>query len=194
MDVEGDALLLILAHDLMEDLAMCVQLAFLLVYELPREEALWSTCAIVLSSLIRQRLSNKSPFALEKQLRKASSFECLDQLILLEEGLVDEGVEVLAQEPSVRLLGDLTDDARQLGGAGFLITRKHVLDLGLRSLIVDDLSDGGDLVEDEANAFPVRFWIRFPWALLRRSGEERGMVSRHGSVHHPRVARGIRIS
>ena len=64
----------------------------------------------------------------------------------MEEGLVDEGVEVLAQEPSIGLLRDLADNVGQLGWTSGLVTRERVLDLGLRSLIVDDLRDGGDLV------------------------------------------------
>ena len=53
VDVEGDSLLLVLAHDLVEDRPVRVKLALLLVDELSGEEALRPTRAIVLSGLSR---------------------------------------------------------------------------------------------------------------------------------------------
>jgi len=94
-------LLLVLLHNLTEDGSVCDELSFLVCDELLGEKAAWSAASLLLA--VGERLSYYRPFSLIELEWHSCLVQRFYELILLEEWLINEGVKVLAFEPSVRI-------------------------------------------------------------------------------------------
>ena len=140
LDIKCHLLLLVLLQNLAEDVPISKKLALLVGYELLREKTAWSAAVLYLA--ICERLSNYRPLPPVKLERHACLVQRLYKLILLEKWLIDEGIEVLAFEPSV-------GNRRYQTGYHEHFLRIFALKdtwLSKRSLIRDDLADISDLL------------------------------------------------